>query len=370
MSHNKIYSLQVYRAIAAVMVVLFHMTDLSQRRFGQPFVGNIFSFGYVGVDFFFVLSGFIILYVHGNDIGRAQQIKEYITKRFIRLYPIYWFVASVKIFIIFLIPSLAKSHETDLGYIIKSLLLIPQEFLPIIGAAWTLSYEVLFYLLFGLAIFIGGRWALKLAIIWTIAIINVLIFKTIGEPIFGTNIFVNFLLNERNLEFILGCLAAYIVLNVKVKYGKLIAVVGGLIFLYFSWYVVQGSNVPSFTFTFGLASFLLVVGSSSIEIQKAVKWPKVLVFLGDASYSIYLTHVIFFNAFMVAISKFDLLPYIGPFFASIIMVCFAIIGGSLVYLLIEKSLMLNLRRKFVKPKVIEPFISPNEMEAVGSMRVE
>ncbi|MCA9932355.1 MAG: acyltransferase [Anaerolineales bacterium] len=346
---KKIYSLQVYRAIAAILVVLYHITDLSQTKFDYTFLGDFFSFGHTGVDFFFILSGFIILYVHGQDIGQPKQIKRYLTKRFIRLYPIYWCIASVKILIILLMPSFAKSYETDSGYLIKSLLLIPQWPLPIIGAAWTLSYEILFYLLFGVAILVGTRWTFKLAIVWTLAIGGVLITNSVSEPMFGRNLFVYFLLNERNLEFILGCLAAFTVLNTKVKYSKTIAVAGGTLFVLFGWCLSQGWGVFSFALTFGLASFLLVVGSASIEMRHYIRWPKLLVFLGDASYSIYLTHAMFFNIFLVILPRLGLMSYLSPFWVAMIMVAAGITGGSFVYLLVEKPLIYNLRKKLLTP---------------------
>ncbi|MCB0168228.1 MAG: acyltransferase [Anaerolineae bacterium] len=357
MPPKRIDSLQVYRAIAAIMVVLFHMTDLSLREFDTPFLGNIFTFGYVGVDFFFVLSGFIILYIHKKDVGRKGQTKRYLTKRFIRLYPIYWGVASVKIMVVWLMPTFAKSYETDVGYIIKSLLLIPQKHLPIIGAAWTLSYEVWFYLLFGLAILIGARWALRLGIIWVIAIMGVLIGKAAGISIFGTTILTGFLLNERNLEFILGCLAAYWVMKGQVKYSKRIAMVGGVLFLFWSWWVNQGLEIFSFTFTFGIASFLLVVGSASLETRRHLPWPKPLVFLGDASYSIYLTHDMFLNIFTLTFLQLGLLSRVHPLLMSLTMVILAIAGGSFIYLFLEKPLIHNLRMRLLgSPKSIKPLI--------------
>jgi peptidoglycan/LPS O-acetylase OafA/YrhL len=351
MNHSaKIYSLQVYRAIAAIMVVLYHITDLSQKRFDYTFLGSIFSFGYVGADFFFVLSGFIILYVHRQDIGCPQQLRGYLVKRFIRLYPIYWLIASAKILMIFLLPSLAKSYETDPWYLIRSLLLIPQQKLPIIGAAWTLSYEILFYLLFGLMIFLGGRWAFGVMTAWTGIILSSFILTLTGLVEFSHLPFMRFFLNERNLEFILGCLAAYLVVHGRIKFGGGIAFAGAILFALFAGYLNKNGEPFSFTLTFGLASFLLVVGSASVEMQREIKWPKLLTFLGDASYSIYLTHVMFINIFTVIFTRLQFVTLIGPLLATLLMVVLAITGGSFVYLFLEKWLISTLRRKLLSPK--------------------
>ncbi|MEZ4715903.1 MAG: acyltransferase [Caldilineaceae bacterium] len=166
--------------MAALLVVFYHITELSQTRFDSLFLGGVFAFGFTGVDFFFVLSGFIILYVHGRDLGDERVLGAYAAKRFVRLYPIYWCVALVKIGVIFVVPAYAKAHEADLAFLVKSLLLIPQENLPIIGAAWTLSYEVLFYALFGVAILVGPRWAYRFALTWLALIALVFMLNRAG----------------------------------------------------------------------------------------------------------------------------------------------------------------------------------------------
>lgn len=87
---RKLNSLQVCRAAAAIAAVLYHVTDQAQKHFSYTFVGGAFQFGYTGVDFFFVLSGFIIFFAHASDIGKRDSLLAYVTKHLIRIYPIYW----------------------------------------------------------------------------------------------------------------------------------------------------------------------------------------------------------------------------------------------------------------------------------------
>ncbi len=60
--------------------------------FGPFPASGLFAFGHAGVDFFFVLSGFIILHVHAGDIGRPVRLGHYLQRRFTRVYPFYWVV--------------------------------------------------------------------------------------------------------------------------------------------------------------------------------------------------------------------------------------------------------------------------------------
>ena len=87
-------SLQSGRAVAATLVLLFHLgaTIASEKYFGIQWFSIPFSFGDSGVDFFFVLSGFIIFYVHKSDLGRPTTLKSYIYKRITRIYPVYLIV--------------------------------------------------------------------------------------------------------------------------------------------------------------------------------------------------------------------------------------------------------------------------------------
>jgi exopolysaccharide production protein ExoZ len=361
MISTKINSLQVYRGVAALLVMLYHITDQSPSKIGQDFLGNIFSFGFVGVDFFFVLSGFIILYVHHQDIGRREELKGYLTKRFIRLYPIYWIIASIKLFSIYLIPSTAKSYETGFWYTIKSYLLIPQTNLPIIGAAWSLSYEVLCYLLFGIAILVGFWWAHRLLILWGALIISGWFLKFLNIPVFENNFFINFITDERNLEFILGCLAAYLILYKEIKYSRILIAAGILLFAIWGFYINRGNQVFSFTLTIGIAAFLLIIGSASFEIKKSIKWPKFLVFLGDASYSIYLTHVMFINILIIIFSRGLLFSVLGPLLSTFLILIFAVMGGCLVYVFLEKPVITRLRTRLLAP-------SPSKISVVKEMQ--
>jgi peptidoglycan/LPS O-acetylase OafA/YrhL len=129
--------------MAAVAVVLHHAGELlSAPVFGGyvPMHG-MFRFGHPGVDFFFVLSGFIISTVHSRDIGRPRALLPYAVKRLTRIYPIYWFATALAIALSGLglpgDPALTVGSLAP-GKLLASLLLLPQHSPPLVNVAWTL----------------------------------------------------------------------------------------------------------------------------------------------------------------------------------------------------------------------------------------
>ncbi len=124
-----------------------------EKYFGHKPFGPVFDFGFAGVDFFFVLSGFIMIHVHAGDIGQPRMLAAYLWKRFSRIYPAYWIVLAAIVPVYFLVPSFGLGHEREPGVIVRAIVLFPHpETHLVLGVAWTLVYEVFFYLLFGLLI--------------------------------------------------------------------------------------------------------------------------------------------------------------------------------------------------------------------------
>jgi peptidoglycan/LPS O-acetylase OafA/YrhL len=150
MKQPKILSLQAGRALAAI-AVLFHHAVASTADFTKgmpPIVAWLGSFGYLGVDFFFVLSGFIIYHVHQRD-GRAN-LTRYISSRAKRVFVPYWPVGVGMALVYTLLPNLSagERHWSWLA----SLTLLPSVGDPALIVAWTLIYEFLFGILAALIV--------------------------------------------------------------------------------------------------------------------------------------------------------------------------------------------------------------------------
>lgn len=168
---SKLTSIQACRGVAAMLVVLFHTNICFEHPKywnGKPF-GSVFDFGGAGVEFFFVLSGFIILHVHWFDLGRPQRVRRYLWKRFRRIYPIYWFVLLPLIPGYVLVHSWGYGFERDPLVIFSSIVLVPfGGELATLAVAWTLYHEVLFYAAFAVAI-LNVRVGSFLLLIWLAA---------------------------------------------------------------------------------------------------------------------------------------------------------------------------------------------------------
>lgn len=146
--------LQGGRAVAAIMVAIFHANVflLPTGFYGGQTAGAVFNFGYAGVEFFFVLSGFIMLLVHRRDFGHAEQAGAFLKKRVLRIYPIYWLVLLFLLAIYFASPGRGPDHAREPMAIVTSFLLWPTVQGPIMQVAWTLQHEMLFYLVFAVMI--------------------------------------------------------------------------------------------------------------------------------------------------------------------------------------------------------------------------
>jgi exopolysaccharide production protein ExoZ len=169
-------SLQTCRAAAAVAVVLFHIgAELAlPKTFGVEWLGDLFRFGRAGVDFFFVLSGFIIVTAHRNDFFRPARLLVYIRKRVTRIYPVYWIIFATVFGVAWLLPSTRAALPHDPGLVARALALMPLDQTvvggtgaPVIVTAWSLQYELVFYSIVGL--FIWGRVAAGLVVLALVA---------------------------------------------------------------------------------------------------------------------------------------------------------------------------------------------------------
>lgn len=157
-----LYSLQASRGVAAVAVMLFHLGGAfsSEKYFDRPEFIRIFSFGNTGVEFFFVLSGFIIARAHGSDIGKRNELWHYAAKRISRIYPIYWITFAIAFSGATYVQSSGVRLPSSFADYLSAILLLPPTFYQtsetkpvVLAVAWTLQYEVLFYILFGLSIY-------------------------------------------------------------------------------------------------------------------------------------------------------------------------------------------------------------------------
>jgi len=192
--------LQAARGIAALLVIVHHAT-LSSGYFYGPAFDNFWLFGNIGVDFFFVLSGFIIYHAHQNKPIGFNRWRSYILKRIIRIYPPFLLVSVSLLMMYAAFPQVSLSGKGEIS-LLSSLLLIPSENSPALPVSWTLMNEMLFYILFSV-FFIHRSLLIALFTVWCGAI-------TFYQFQSTDHYLLNFLFTAHNLQFLLGLGVAYL----------------------------------------------------------------------------------------------------------------------------------------------------------------
>lgn len=347
--NQKYKSLQIYRGLALALVVVHHITASSDYYLNYKLFNNFFGIGWSGVDFFFVLSGFIITSTHFNDIGDKSKLPLYLLKRFTRICPTYWIVASVALGVLLIIGKNKILDETiSISYIIKSYLLIPGIY-PFFGVAWSLSYEVFFYLFFAILIWRGFKF-----LIFSIPIYLIILFIVFEKQI--SNLFVDFLSSGYHIEFLLGCLVAIFAKKVNYEYNSFLMLLGIIMFIgsYISCYLNYFDKVSfESRILFGISSSIIIMESIKLKREFNSKW---LYLLGDASFSLYLTHTLIIPIFFKIISSKRLNFHVVPtniYIMSFICLSVCIITSLLYFEYVEKPLTNNIFSK-MKSKLINP----------------
>lgn len=289
-------SLQTCRAIAAFLVLAFHAgANLAKDKYfgdSADYLAELLSFGgAAGVAFFFVLSGFIISHVHHGDLGKPERLPSYLLKRAIRIYPTYLIIFLGVYGLALLTPSLRNTMPVDPWVLLKSLLLLPQDKLevggtgaPVLVVAWTLQFEMLFYLAYALGI-------LHRAALWGAALLFMAAW--IFLPPEPQRIFpVSFISSHMIFLFMLGMATHYVHARSPAGHRPLPLAIAAASF--FAAICVTDILVPGysaeFNLAYGLASALVVWSLLSCEKTGRAPRNRWLLASGEASYALYLLH--------------------------------------------------------------------------------
>jgi peptidoglycan/LPS O-acetylase OafA/YrhL len=361
----KLQSIQFLRAMAALLVVYAHSIDLQMKYAisGQQHFFYLQNFGAIGVDIFFVLSGFIISYTSRSDSG-LKAGRRFLLRRFIRINPIYY-IATLLCFA----PNLIHALKTGGSFhftpdtLLKTIFLLPfadhgQWISPYLGVAWTLGFEWFFYLLF--LILILDKTQRKVG--WMLLILSVLVLfgLMLREHRQLNDYRLIFMTNPLMLEFALGALISWFFRHMDIKrsiaYLLVLAALGTFAFEIIRGFgeiseaerTLDGTLSARRLLLWGLPSALLVAGCVGLEQCGSLKrlWNNRLAGLaGDASYSIYLTHVTVFLLFDSLYLRSGF--FLNPDLAIWLQVAIAAACGILFYKMVEFPLLKALRSRFI-----------------------
>ena len=311
---NTIYSLQAGRAVAALAVVALHST-LAVEGFGKHVpLSPILKNGYLGVDFFFVLSGFIIYH---STVGRGRTAREYAWARFKRVYLPYLPIGIGMALLYTAMPNVsAASREWSW---LPSLTLLPVNTQPALSVAWTLKHEILFYTVFGLLYFSRTLW--PGLVIWAILIVVNTVIGIKNVPLALVNI-----------EFLMGIVAAVLYRTRRAHWLMLVVSAAAL----WLWWML--GEKPGYSLLVGLAVACAIPVVALLETDGKLTVPRWLIFLGAASYAIYLIHGPIISIVIRLASAL-------PWFVSLPL-CFAIstAGGVGYYWFVELRFLGTVRR--------------------------
>lgn len=343
---DKLLTIEAARGIAALLVAFYHgalVVELTWPDQGAPF-GGLFGFGHAGVPFFFVLSGYIIYYIHHADFGQPSRLGLFAWKRFARIYPL---------FLVVMVPITAKhwlAGTFEWDYFARSLLLLPQGRLPMLIPSWTLVHEALFYLLFGLAI-----WKINLGRLillgWAVLFGTASMFALDAPPGLPGDT-VRTLASPYNLLFLLGIVVAWLLQHCRIPVPQLLALAGGVAF------VATGlsENAGSFKsqdghailpiLLYGLSSAGIITGLVAAESTGALRVGRAGGLLGALSYPLYLTHGIAISIVTDTARKFH---YAGPGWVLLVgAVAVACVAALLVHRYVEAPVATRLKRLWTR----------------------
>jgi peptidoglycan/LPS O-acetylase OafA/YrhL len=173
-------SLQLLRAVAALLVLLYHLATMGVYGWiaadGSPLLplGFFAAIGFAGVDLFFVISGVVMVVTCFDRFGQPGEAIAFLKRRIVRIYPLYWIVTAAVLALCWLRPELAARDKTGAAAILASLVLWPQTDFPIVAVGWTLVYEMYFYLVFAVIIAAPRRMLPPLLAAWAAATVALL----------------------------------------------------------------------------------------------------------------------------------------------------------------------------------------------------
>jgi len=319
---KEVITIQVLRALAAVFVILRHVDR------------NHLAFGAMGVDIFFVISGFVMILSTGRLRGQPHAARTFLRRRIVRIVPMYWLFTSIQA-----VRDIATGPHVTFKEVLLSFFFIPYRmgqpigsiYFPVISVGWTLNYEAFFYLCFALCLLF------RKSVFWLAPIFVALTIWGLSHP--EPSLGALSILNYRLLIFVAGMVIATLY-----KRRQLLPAIPAALLLLLSIGAVTVWHHDSYwphMVVWAPAAIVGIYALLSFEPLVARHTPRFVQLLGDASYSIYLSHLVLTFAFLHAIEN-----HLPPLHGALSNIAFGVVAialslsvGVAVHMLIERPLM-------------------------------
>ena len=357
----KLVALQVLRALAAFAIALLHLEPEWRLRglvtadWRRPFPLE------AGVDVFFVISGFVMVYASHALFGRGGVARDFVMRRIARVVPLYWLTTALVLAIATTKPDLMRSTVATAELVLASFLFVPWPrpdglVQPLYSLGWTLNYEMFFYALFAAALLLrlGARATVAVVSACLAALVGIgLLVPDLPQPL-------GFWTSPMQIEFILGMalgLARLSGLTAPLALRLGLAALGiGLFWLAGGEAAGRYGQNAAFLYAIPsaclVAAFALSAGrpSGQDRNREPDRWPARLgESLGDASYAIYLLHPFAIRGSLLVIDRLGLGPALGAAGLSIVGLAATAALALLSYRLLERPLLRLARRWTTRP---------------------
>ena len=342
-SSEAFLGIQVLRLFAALLVVLAHTTQMMNDRMS---VGpGIWENGTAGVDVFFVISGFVMALTASQLRDRTDGWRDFLTRRVVRVMPMYWIATTLKIGMIIAIPAMARHAVLAPGHLIASYLLVPWpnpqgNVFPILTVGWTLTFEMLFYGLVAAALFLRKSPLAFCTIVFSLVAVLGLLLNTTSPVTRDTSapmLAVRALLDPLVIEFILGMAIAKFLKRPLLPFW----LTGALLLAATATLLLGDGHGNWRAFAWGIPAATVV--ACTVQLESFIRpWaPNWLLQQGDASYSLYL-----FHPFILPIAGLAFLKLNAPYPLLIIAACLIIslLSALAVHLALETPITTRLRK--------------------------
>lgn len=330
----KLQSIQALRGVAALIVVAYHahaleLAGIARASSSEPgLIRGLFASGFAGVDLFFVISGFIMVWVTRNALSGPATSAEFLFSRLTRIYPVWWAAAALGLAYMVLSGGVAlidssgapvRPDSPQFQYVLKSFLLIPQQDFPVLLIGWSLIHEIYFYFVFALILLLPRGWLPFALLAWGIGIAAA---SMMGLSIHIAQDLLTLIVHPMTMEFIFGAVVGLLLTSGLVWRAGVITLLATLAFV--AALGLQGEPTPytlqwGRVLEIGLPCAALIYGLAGLDLQGRLAW-LVPAFLGGLTATLVL-------------QMFGLMPQ-APLDARRDAVILAVLVGGLVMLIV------------------------------------